>query len=207
MDILGAPEQFGEWQGEKAGNFRAGPVMADGAFAKLRVCWTNCRGIPSEFNRLITSPLPLGRACSCHYRPDAAPATGAPETRPCARYKAMTQKPKKRSIEGTADVDGFALHWTIKREPQFRDDWGYGGLTFSVTAAEGKYRELVLEYPFPEAQPNSPKFIPQRPKIVPEHIAADIRLAMEAGWDPFSRGRPFIFQVPMDVALHPSRKA
>lgn len=109
----------------------------------------------------------------------------------------MTQKPRKRSIEATLEVDGIPLRWTIKREPQYPRDDGYGGLTLSVQTTGKARRELVLEYPFPKVPAGKAHFIPQRPDIVPEKIEADIRLAMEAGWDPWSRGRPFNFQVPI----------
>jgi hypothetical protein len=36
---------------------------------------------------------------------------------------------------------------------------------------------------------------PSRPTIVVGKVAAHIRLAMEAGWDPESRGKPFVYEV------------
>ena len=54
------------------------------------------------------------------------------------------------------------------------------------------HRELILEYPFEKRQKHASRF-PDRPEIEPEALIADIRLAMEAGWEPLSRGRPFVF--------------
>jgi len=50
---------------------------------------------------------------------------------------------------------------------------------------------LILEYPFREM----PGGKIERPDVNQEALAHDIRRAMDAGWNPKSRGRPFTFQV------------
>ena len=52
------------------------------------------------------------------------------------------------------------------------------------------WRALILQYPFVERQKHPSRF-PDKPKVDPVHLAQDIGLAMEAGWNPKSRGRPF----------------
>ena len=114
----------------------------------------------------------------------------------------MTQR-KKRGITGKLVVNGVTLLWEVRSEPQRNDD-GNIGMRLTVQA-EGvvttrnpsvpknkAHRELILEYAFENRQ-RKPSRFPDRPKIDPAALTADIRLAMEAGWEPLSRGRPFIF--------------
>jgi hypothetical protein len=113
------------------------------------------------------------------------------------------KKRRKRSIEGTADIDGFALAWTLRSEPQWSTEGGYEGLSISVQRAEGASRELILKYAFPKvrkARISSIAFrlhpgFPIRPQVSAKLVEADIRRAIAAGWDPASRGKPFVFQV------------
>ena len=115
----------------------------------------------------------------------------------------MTKR-RKREITGKLTVDGVVLCWEIRSEPQFKTTDGDIGMRLTIQA-EGvvtarnplvpknkAHRELILEYPFEKRQ-RKPSRFPDRPKIDPAALTADIRLAMEAGWEPLSRGRPFIF--------------
>jgi hypothetical protein len=108
----------------------------------------------------------------------------------------MTNKFKK-SRETPIVVDGYALSWRLQRQPVWGDRDGYKGLALSVQRTDAVRRELILEYPF-LGRPNSPGYLPERPKVSQREIEADIRLAMEAGWDPDSRGKTFAFQVPRE---------
>jgi hypothetical protein len=104
-------------------------------------------------------------------------------------------KARKRSAEASVVIDGFELRWTLLREAQYTSTDGYKGMSFSVRAEGRKaFRELILEYPFPRRKPG---FAHQdKERILPHVIEDGIRQAMAAGWDPFSRGRVFAFQVP-----------
>jgi hypothetical protein len=110
----------------------------------------------------------------------------------------MTKR-KKRDIGGQVTIDGVVLNWEIRSEPQWNTTAGNIGMRLAVVMHDdGKtrhgtmkaWRELVLEYPFEKQQKNVSRF-PDRPKIEPEELIADIRLAMAAGWEPWSRGRSF----------------
>ncbi len=105
----------------------------------------------------------------------------------------MAHKRAKRSVESAVTIDGIALAWTLAREPRMHTD-GYKGMAISVTLAEGNGRELLLEYPYPKFKPG-PQRKAERPRILPAVIEKDIRAAMDAGWDPTSRGRVFAFPV------------
>ena len=115
----------------------------------------------------------------------------------------MTQR-RKRDIGGTVTVGGVPMHWEVRSEPQWNTTDGDIGMRLTLQA-EGAltarnpdapknkvHRELVLEYAFEKRQKNTSRF-PDRPKIEPEALIADIKLAIEAGFEPLSRGRPFVF--------------
>jgi hypothetical protein len=99
----------------------------------------------------------------------------------------------KRSVEAKVTIDGHELVWTLEREPKWHTD-GPRGLAISVKLSEGNHKELLLEYPYPKWKPGPVRNL-ERPRIMPVVIEAGIRAAMEAGWDPTSRGRVFAFQV------------
>jgi hypothetical protein len=106
------------------------------------------------------------------------------------------KKKRKRSMSGTVTLDGFDLRWELHSEPQFTTEHGYKGLCISAQLMEGVHRELMLEYPFPKKQPNVMAHFPESPKISQSVVEADILRAMDAGWNPASRGKPFVFRVP-----------
>ena len=99
----------------------------------------------------------------------------------------MTKK-RKRELGGALEIDGYPLRWTLRSE-QVWDPKGeeHLGLWISVERSDETHRELVLEYPFVDMGKTG------RPDIDTARIEADIRQAMEAGWKPKSRGRPFVF--------------
>ena len=97
-------------------------------------------------------------------------------------------------------INGIDLIWQLVSEPQLIGSFTereLRGLRISVQAEGGHKRELILEYPFP-AKRNSVGLpqVPQRPKFSPKTVEADIRKALAAGWDPASRGKTLILQVP-----------
>jgi hypothetical protein len=106
---------------------------------------------------------------------------------------------KKRDIGSVITLDGVALIWSVKSEPAWNTSDGDIGLRLSVMKhdetltrhGERKaWRELILQYPF-EKKPRHASRFPEKPKVTPEMLAAGIRLARDAGWEPDSRGRPF----------------
>jgi hypothetical protein len=107
-------------------------------------------------------------------------------------------QPRKRNLSGIIQVDGVPMTWHIKSEPAWGTSHGDIGLRVSVMKhdetltrhGERKaWRELILQFPF-EKQRHASRF-PEKPKVTPEALTAAIRLAMEAGWSPDSRGRAF----------------
>ena len=102
----------------------------------------------------------------------------------------------KRTIQGAVTINGFALVWRLHREEQLETSDGAKGLAIHVSVAEGDRRELHLEYPVRKRRSKGTMIAePARPTIVAAKVEADIREAMEAGWDPGSRGKPFVCQM------------
>lgn len=102
----------------------------------------------------------------------------------------MTRR-RKRDLTGALVVDGFPLRWTLKSEQIWDPSGDHTGLRLSVERSDEAHRELILEYPFREM----PGGKMERPDIKVERLEGDIRRAMAAGWNPKSRGRPFVFAV------------
>jgi hypothetical protein len=105
------------------------------------------------------------------------------------------KKRRKRSIGGTVEIDGLKLQWELVSEPQWTTD-GPKGLCVSVRRDQGAYREMVIEYPYDRSA-----FLPQRPKLTAAIVEADIREALAEGWNPDSRGRPFLFMAQTKLEL------
>jgi hypothetical protein len=102
----------------------------------------------------------------------------------------------KRSVQAAITIDGFSLIWRLHREQQLCTTDGWKGVAIHVSVAEGVRRELHLEYPAVKTQKvgyTRTDFV--RQNISPAKVQAHIRQAMEAGWDPESRGKPFVFEV------------
>jgi Asp-tRNA(Asn)/Glu-tRNA(Gln) amidotransferase A subunit family amidase len=65
----------------------------------------------------------------------------------------------------------------------------------AVMAGE-TWRELVLEMPYPGEKPTGYISVLERPDVVPAKVEAGIRMAIDGGWKPLSRGRAFHFAIP-----------
>ena len=104
----------------------------------------------------------------------------------------------KRSIQSEVTIDGFALVWRLHREQQFFSPEGWTGMAIHVVRADGLVRkELFLEYPAEDNQKPGQLRVDWsiQQKIVPARVEAHIREAMEAGWDPDARGKPFVHEL------------
>jgi hypothetical protein len=102
----------------------------------------------------------------------------------------------KRLIQSALIVDGISLIWHLHREQQWCTADGWKGVAVHVGVAEGTYRELFLEYPTAQKQKKGYTLTSSaRPPIRAAKIETHIRQAIAAGWDPNSRGKPFVYQV------------
>ena len=102
----------------------------------------------------------------------------------------------KRSIGGKITLDGHELEWRLHREQQNFGDGGWVGVAIEVRAIDGRHRELYLEYPVAGLEKLSlARAEIMQPQIQTAKVVEHIKQAMEAGWDPASRGRPFVYEV------------
>jgi hypothetical protein len=102
----------------------------------------------------------------------------------------MTKR-RRRELEGILEVGGYPLRWSLRSEQIWDAHGEHLGLRLSVERADEAHRELILEYPFREM----PGGKTERPDVDREGLPDAIRRAMDAGWKPKSRGRPFTFLV------------
>ncbi len=94
----------------------------------------------------------------------------------------------KQNPEFEIEVAGEAYVWRIQRRPQWSSDAGaWRGMAIALRHGEGQ-REAVVEFP-PGQQPKfgAPQLQPSQ--IKPELVARAIASAVEAGWEPLSRGK------------------
>ena len=102
----------------------------------------------------------------------------------------------KRHIERSVTLQGVPLVWRLHREQHFTFGEGWAGVAIHVQVAEGVRRDLFLEYPAVQIQKaggfGADHFVVN---IRPAKVESHILRAIEAGWDPESRGKPFVFEV------------
>ena len=108
---------------------------------------------------------------------------------------ALHKKRRKRQLSGTARVEDIALVWELISEPQKHPDYGYIGARISVNVADAARRELIIEFPFPTDKNGDYLPVTPRQTFTQAEIDTAVRLAVDAGWDPGSRGKAFHFKV------------
>jgi hypothetical protein len=103
---------------------------------------------------------------------------------------------RKQHLHGTSQTEGIPLVWELLSQPQKHPDFGYTGARISVQVADAARRELIIEFPFPTGKDGQRLPLPQRPKFTQGEIDHAIAQAVEAGWDPGTRGKAFAFKLP-----------
>src|SRR5579862_6037520 len=102
----------------------------------------------------------------------------------------------KRSMEFAVTIDGFPLIWHLRREEQRVSDQEWRGIAIHVKVAQLAPRQLIMEYPTTVTQKAGwMRAEPPRPAVTAAKVEQHIREAMAEGWDPDSRGKPYIFHV------------
>ncbi len=94
---------------------------------------------------------------------------------------------KKQSTELEIKVDGEIYLWKLQRQPRWSSESkGWEGMAIAVRHLEGQ-REAVIEFP-PGKLPAYGALL-KAANIDPKVVARSIQSAIEAGWDPLSRGK------------------
>ena len=100
-----------------------------------------------------------------------------------------------RSQTGTVTVDGIIYEWELQREPSWSDIDGWRGMTISLSQIDTQ-RGALLEFPPPK---RLLKGLPRgRLQINDAIVSRGVRAALQAGWEPASRGKPMVFMVDAD---------
>ena len=84
-------------------------------------------------------------------------------------------KPRKRQAAGKITADGVEIEWELRREAHYSSFEGLKGMQFSARAVSDTartFRELILEFPFPQKKPGK---LLEKERILPEKIEAAIR--------------------------------
>ena len=94
----------------------------------------------------------------------------------------------KQNPEIEIEVGGEPYVWRLQRQPQWsKDAAGWRGMAIAVRHKEGQ-REAVVEFPpGPMRKFGAPLL--HASQIAPELVAKAIASAIEAGWEPLSRGK------------------
>ncbi|WP_421851682.1 hypothetical protein [Novosphingobium sp.] len=98
-------------------------------------------------------------------------------------------------LSGTVDVDGQPYEWELRSEPQWSENHGWKGMTISLRRKDTQ-REAMLEFPAPK---RLMKGLPRgRLQVSDAVVMRGIRSALDAGWEPESRGKTVVFMVDAD---------
>ncbi|HYG34308.1 MAG TPA: hypothetical protein VEC99_05965 [Clostridia bacterium] len=99
--------------------------------------------------------------------------------------------------EGTVKVGDVDYRWSVYRQPRWTTGRTHGytllGLAILVEHPEPSHRELLLEFDIDRTRHGDmPQH--QRFRIHDGRLIRAIQDAMEAGWDPESRGKRYVYQ-------------
>ena len=100
-----------------------------------------------------------------------------------------------RDPSGTIEVEGETYAWEIRRQPRPVGGAVWEGMAVSLRHVDFK-REAIIKFP-PPLRPNG------RPDVEKQRVNVDavrnaVTAAIEAGWDPTSRGKAMVFDVDAD---------
>ena len=90
----------------------------------------------------------------------------------------------------TVEVDDVKYDWWISREPQWCHEDGWQGVQITVELTKKPKKQLLIQLLFSiESRRSTPHR--QRPKVPNKNIILHIKDAINLGWQPESKGKPF----------------
>ncbi|WP_397594987.1 hypothetical protein [Sphingorhabdus sp.] len=102
---------------------------------------------------------------------------------------------KNHRLSGTVDVGGFLYEWELRSEPQWSECEGWKGMTVALLRQHTQ-RGALLEFPAPKRLMKGMQR--GRLQIGDAIVIRGIQAALQAGWEPSSRGKPMVFEVDAD---------
>ena len=100
-----------------------------------------------------------------------------------------------RNGAGIVHVDGLTYEWELQREPQWSDADGWKGMVIALQEQDTQ-RGALLEFPPPKRLLKGLQR--GRLQINDAIVSRGVRAALQAGWEPASRGKPMVFMVDAD---------
>ena len=97
-----------------------------------------------------------------------------------------------RDTKGTVEVDGDIYHWELRRQPRPTTGGQWEGIAVTLRLQDFK-REAVVQFP-PPLRPNG-RPDTEKQFVNTDHVRNAVAAAIEAGWNPTSRGKPVAFDV------------
>ncbi len=98
-------------------------------------------------------------------------------------------------LSGTVTVGGFDYDWELRSEPQWSESEGWLGMTIALLRHNTK-RGAMLEFPPPKRLLKGMQR--GRLQVSDAVVMRGIQAALDAGWEPESRGKPMVFTVDAD---------
>tara|TARA_R110002167_G_C12605452_1_gene645453 strand:- start:954 stop:1274 length:321 start_codon:yes stop_codon:yes gene_type:complete len=100
-----------------------------------------------------------------------------------------------RDTGGVVEVDGETYEWALRRQPQPIAGGKWDGMALTLRLKDFQ-REAVVQFPMPMRPNGHPDLEKQRVNI--DAVRNAVTSAIEAGWNPTSRGKPVVFDVDAD---------
>ena len=100
-----------------------------------------------------------------------------------------------RDQSGVVEVDGENYEWELRRQPQPKGGGAWDGMAVSLRHQDYK-REAIVQFPMPLRANGRPDVEMQRVNV--DAVRNAVTAAIEAGWNPASRGKPVVFDVDAD---------
>lgn len=100
-----------------------------------------------------------------------------------------------RDTTGTLKVDGETYVWDLRRQPRPLGNGDWEGIALTLRHQDFK-REAIVQFPPPLRANGRPDM--EKQKVDLDVVRNAIAAAIEAGWEPASRGRAMVFDVDAD---------
>jgi hypothetical protein len=98
-------------------------------------------------------------------------------------------------LSGMVGVAGFEYEWELRSEPQWSESEGWKGMTVALLRRHTQ-RGALLEFPPPKRLLKGLQR--GRLQVSDAIVIRGIQAALDAGWEPASRGKPMVLMVDAD---------
>ena len=98
-------------------------------------------------------------------------------------------------LSGIVGVGGFQYEWELRSAPKWGESDGWKGMTVALFRKHTQ-RGALLEFPPPKRLLKGMQ--PGRLQVSDAMVIRGIQAALDAGWEPASRGKPMVFMVDAD---------